>query len=38
LPVEVDPESAEAKFDKGVLELRLKKLKPKKKVKEVKIE
>lgn len=38
LPAEVDADTATAKFDKGVLEIRLKKKKPEKKAKEVKIE
>jgi HSP20 family protein len=37
LPVEVIPETAEAKMEDGVLEIRFKKAKPKKKAKEIKI-
>ncbi len=35
LPSEVDPEKAEAKFENGVLEIRVPKVKPAKKVKEI---
>ncbi len=35
LPEEVDPEKAEAKFEKGVLEITAPKVKPSKKVKEI---
>jgi len=38
LPTEVLPETAKAKFEKGVLEVRFKKAKPAKKMKEIKIE
>jgi HSP20 family protein len=38
LPTEVEPETAKAKFEKGVLEIRMKKTKPAKKVKKIKIE
>jgi HSP20 family protein len=38
LPTEVDPDSAKATFERGVLEVRLKKVKPVKKVREVKID
>jgi HSP20 family protein len=38
LPTEVDPETAKASMERGVLEVRVKKVKPARKVKEVKIE
>lgn len=37
LPVEVKPDTAETKFEKGVLEIKFKKAKPTKKAKEIKI-
>ncbi|MCD6402940.1 MAG: Hsp20/alpha crystallin family protein [Candidatus Aenigmarchaeota archaeon] len=38
LPVEVDPETAKAKMENGILEIRVKKKAPTKKVKEIKVE
>ena len=38
LPVEVDPDTAKAKLEKGILEIRVKKAKPSKKAKKVEIE
>lgn len=38
LPAEVKPESSRAEFKNGVLEVRLKKTAPKKKVKEIKVQ
>lgn len=38
LPAEVDPERTKASFDKGILEIRMKKVKPAKKVKDIEIE
>lgn len=38
LPTEVDPEKTKASFEKGILEIRMKKVRPAKKVKEIKVE
>lgn len=38
LPTEVDPDTAKTSFERGVLEIRLKKKKPAKKTKEIKVE
>lgn len=38
LPVEVDPDTAKAKLEKGILEIRVKKARPSKKAKKVEIE
>jgi|Deesub1362B_J571_1020462.scaffolds.fasta_scaffold34942_1 HSP20 family protein len=38
LPIEVDPKSTKATFDRGVLEVRIKKVKPAKRVREIEIE
>jgi HSP20 family protein len=38
LPVEVKPETAKTSFEKGVLEIKFKKAKPTKKVREIKVE
>jgi len=38
LPVEIKPETAKTSFEKGVFEIRFKKVKPTKKAKEIKVE